>query len=442
MGISDNILEFSYKLPTCAIVYFICQCCQFCGQRIHRLIDYTFNTIGSGNNDSSTKCIVKLCKFHPEMIISSEENFTQICDFLNETSENDINVITNAIQSLLYIMDYVGSEHRCYQQSTESISNGILSKLSDFYNDDESCKFCLQLINTYATMISQTLPDIKNLSMISDYLRSLCSSIIDTINFSNVFYGFENIETENNGNEEEDQNRSSKLSNFIQIELCYFISLSLDSNLIENKNYIIDWIGLSLSKNPVTDHFEILAKLVDFFPTDDTITFILNVGSSDDNELMLASLNFTKKLASDKWEPFFETFPQDYILSPLESPDLRIIDIALETISALLDMEVEFHTIFFENSHYDVMMKVTNGVFTNFEDIEIRKSINIWIKIFDAEFLLPGNLTDFVLTKIPGKCAEFHSFCEALNVDPDLGFDRMLILRTVYSLKASLAISD
>lgn len=439
MKLADIILTNPSILPPNIILFFISQCCNYFGQRIHNMIEYAFNSIGSGFDEEATNSISNLCKYYPQIVIDTPEYLDTICEYEINSKIDDASSIIYSTQALLYIMNYAKSGHQAYIQSEEAIINGIIGKVRIFYENYECCRLVLVLINCYADMVKLILPDIQDNPILCEFLVKLCSQIIDKINLTNVIYGFE--EGEDEGEKDDEENKPMKLHSLIQENLCSFVSVLLDTNMIENRDHIIDWLGVSLSKNPVPDHIEILEKISDLFPTDSTRDFILNVGNSDDNEMMIAVLKFVKYLAVEKWEPFFETFPQSYFLEPLESPDTRILDITLETVSAIIDMEIETKTIFFENEHYDIASKITDGVFTNFEDIGIRKSINIWIKLFETGFVETGNLIEFVLTKIPEKCAEYHSFCEALSPG-EFGFDREQILRTVYGLKTSLAVTS
>lgn len=436
LKVSDNVINNIDNLPPDVVFYFICECNSYCGQRIHNFMEFSFNSIGSDFDRGATNTIVKYCKYHPQTIIDSPEYLNTICEFETNPKIENVYAIVNSIQALLYIMNYAKSEHEAYTQCKEAIEKGVLEKVINFYENDESCKFVLDFINEYAKMVNETLPDIKDYPILCEFLVELCSQIIDKINFTNVFYGFAEEETKNEDSKD-DESKELQLSSLIQKRLCDFVSTSLDSDMIQNKDYIIEWIGVSLSKNPVTDHIDILIKISDLFPTDLTKDFILNVGNSEDNEMMIASLRFVKYLADQNWDPFFSTFPNDYFLGPLESPDTRIIDITLEIIKKIIDIEIESKQIFFENDHYDIVTKITDCVFTNFEDIEIRMSINIWIKLFEAELIEVRNLAEFVLTKIPEKCGEYYDFCQSLSPG-EYGFDRIQILRNVYNLKTSL----
>lgn len=443
MKIAENILDNIDKLPTKIILNFIGECCNFYGNFINGLTDFAFNSLNSLNGEESSKAIVQLCKHHPQLIVDFiDDRFSRICEVAVDTSIGNINAIVNCVESLLFIMDFVTAESPLIKPSVEAINRGILDKVSHFCDNEDSCSCTLQLIIQFSMTVNQILNDFRNISMMTEFLTSLYSKIIDTINFTNLFYefGLSDVIYEN---DVEIKKNKMKFCSFLQERLCEFVSLSLDANLIANKHYIMDWLGDALLKCPVTEHIKILEKLFELFPTENTLNFIMNAGSLNDNDLMLASLGFVKNLVLKNWNPFFSTFTQDYIFGPLNSLDPRIIDIALEIISALIDFELEAKTIFFPNEHYDVMAKVTGGIFTNFQDIEIRKSINIWIKLFEGGFVHPNTVIEYILTKIPSKSAELHSLrtsiCPSNNEDTEFYFDRMEILKAINSLKATLS---
>ena len=390
------------------IIFYAQNCSKFIGQEIHQFTEFLlgFSTSQSTLKKGIAKAIASISENYPSLITDNYSN--KICSILDISSlspsnSNDMKCIIYLIKSLVYSIDYLGIANEQCNQIINSIYNGVSNVILNRRKslDQESLQFAIKIVKNAKKM----LPTYKNYELVHTFYIDLYNKLLEWINPDNV----------------EDDNSTDIL--------CTFFSYSLRAKIAQDLNYIMNWIGETLFMYPVPSHFTLLSKLIDLFPSDKILQYILQINDSDDNEMIFAVLSFIKVLASSEWPNFFNTFPVSLYINPLKSLDPRVASTALDIISNIVESPKCIQNLNL------LLMKVIDGLFTNFEDVEMRKAINIIIKIITSDWMDSTAVVQYVTSIVPEKSAELHYFIEAIT---EKELDRVKILKTAQKLKSTL----
>ncbi|OHT04606.1 hypothetical protein TRFO_27873 [Tritrichomonas foetus] len=405
---ANQLVDFMVinSLPASIVFYFIENCCDSCASNINELLQYTTIFKSEENWLHILKAYKSLTKFYPNVIISDEttnhiafiSNIIQFCSHqYNQLNQNGFSeIVIDGITSLLNLIDFSPNS-----EFSESLKLLITEKLI-------SCSSNLKIMNLFASNSLNSINQARHKGEMQLFLTSLCSDLINAM-------------------------LSSQFSENDQEEICSFFSSGLDSQIISDTNFILDWIAGSLIFLPIPAHIYLISKIIDndksIVLSEKIIAFLLNVGDCGDGDLMKASLEFIKKLAVEEWKPFFQTFTSDFYLAPLASFDMGIVCATLDIITNIVECDE------CEKDLMKITEAIINGVFTTFQDMETRKTINILIKILNTEKITPNSILDYVCSKLPRMVDEFDDFKDAILTQP---FDRVEILKAIVGLRNAM----
>lgn len=423
--IAEMILDSSNSFSNSIVFYFIRKCHHFCEDSFQHLVDYALSLLDSLTYDLETsKALICLAKNN--YLSYNEERIPQICTLFHDYNIENPIIAVNILESLLWIIYNTGDESAISVHISQIIVSKVSTISKSFYQSKENEEYALNFIVYFVQMIEDLFDELypvpRNLYL---YLNHVASNIINSID---IFNAVTNIKELNSN------------SDFIHQQITCFLSICIKIDIIPDNNIVINWIDFALTSNPSFYHIKLLSDVIDLFPTEKTLDFILNIGQCEDNEVIAETLTFLKKFIQKSYDSFYSFFKEDYFYGALLSPDMRIIDLTLDCIQLIVQQEVQTNHMFFHNHHQTVLYSITDGVFTSYQNAEITKVIDIWIDILNGRFSLACIISDYIATKIPAELPEFEDFKDAFYYEDESGSNSMAIFKATLNLKTILVV--
>jgi hypothetical protein len=161
---------------------------------------------------------------------------------------------------------------------------------------------------------------------------------------------------------------------------------------------------------------------------DAILRYVLTLNSIEDGELAVAALGFVRDLANRQWPPFFECFDLEFLLAPLTSVDVRIIEVCLEIWACIICLDPVRPVL------ERIIATIVNGMFTNFEPVPVRRSLELLFRVIQGELCSPDDMVRLILQNVKFQSKEARDFAEMFvgNAHPDALVRQTLKMIAVY----------
>lgn len=206
-------------------------------------------------------------------------------------------------------------------------------------------------------------------------------------------------------------------SDQIMSSLCKFLSDSIEAKIVQDYSQIIKWIGEALYIAPVQDHIKLLSKQPIYQLLTDSnykqqiepiMRFVVSFPQIEDAELRREVYLFIFELFNLKWPGFLDVFSVELLLSPLTSIDNRITEVAILLVNQLIIQN-------YFNDIRPILTMLVNGMFTNFQEISIKNSMNTLINAIKYGRVTADQVLELFSNQVDFNSNEVREFQIALS---------------------------
>ena len=142
--------------------------------------------------------------------------------------------------------------------------------------------------------------------------------------------------------------------------------------------------------------------------------FLLSLGEITDAELSLVTFSFIRDLLLNNKELFFSCFSIDFLLATFNSADSRIIEIAISLMMTLISTDIYYYCKTDDKCIERIMTIIIKGMFTNFQENDIRSSIHIIISAINNNLCTQQQIVQLVCSNLTFESPEAHEFSQVM----------------------------